>query len=139
MAVAKRAALGPRQTVVFTTKKVGGKNVTLYSNVPAETVKLFGLKVVANAKGRDYTVNGKKVTGAEVRGSVGAGSMKLPVGKPVSKTVNGKKVTRQKYRSIPVPAGATVKDMKAFATKITTNKPTKIVTPRGVSYGLATK
>ncbi|MBW4421543.1 MAG: hypothetical protein KME13_20350 [Myxacorys californica WJT36-NPBG1] len=131
----KRAAIGPRVTVAIGSKKVGNQTVTLYSYMPKTVADLFGFKAVAAPKAKDRTQNGKKITGGLIRGSIGAGSIKVPIGKPTKKkNAAGKQVTVQKYRSIPVPNGATNAMIVAFLKKASKNKPDRFVSRDGRSY-----
>jgi hypothetical protein len=131
----KRPAIGPRVTVAIGTKKVGNANVTLYSYMPKTVADLFGFKAVAAPKAKDRTVGGKKITGGLIRGSIGAGSIKVPIGKPTKKKgTSGKTTTVQKYRSIPVPNGATNAMIVAFLKKAGKNKPTSFVSRDGRTY-----
>lgn len=131
----KRPAIGPRITVVIGTKKVGNETVTLYSYMPKAVADLFGFKGVAAPKSKDRKVGNKTITGNLLRGSSGAGSIKVPIGKPIKKkNAKGKQTSVQKYRSIPVPNGATNVMIVAFLKKATKNKPTSFVSRDGRTY-----
>lgn len=94
----KRPAIGPRVTVSVGSKKVGSANVVLYSYMPKTVADLFGFKAIPAPKSKDRTVNGKKVAGSLIRGSLGAGSIKVPIGKPTKKkSASGGSTEVQKY------------------------------------------
>ncbi len=136
----KRAAIGPRVTVSIGSKKVGNQTVTLYSYMPKTVADLYGFKPIAAPKAKDRTVNGKKVTGGLIRGSLGAGSIRVPIGKPIKKkSKTGGTTTVQKYRSIPVPNGATNAMIVAFLKKASKNKPASFVSRDGRSYPVTAK
>lgn len=131
----KRPAIGPRVTVSVGTKKVGNATVTLYSYMPKTIADLFGFKAISAPKSKDHTVNGKKVAGGLIRGSFGAGSIKVPIGKPTKKkSKSGGSTSIQKYRSIPMPNGATNVMISAFLKKATKNKPASFVSRDGRTY-----
>lgn len=132
----KRAAIGARQTVAIGSKKVGNTTVTLYSYMPKTIVDLFGFKAIAAPKGKQRTINGKKVEGGLLRGSVGAGSIKVPIGKAPT---TGKNKGKQKFRSIPMPNGVTNAMIAAFLKKATKNKPEKFVSVGGRTYPVSAK
>lgn len=132
---AKRPLIGPRVTVPVGSKKVGNANVTLYSYMPKTVADLFGFKPISAPKSKDRTVGGKKIAGSLIRGSFGAGSIKVPIGKPTKKkSATGKSTSVQKYRSIPMPGGATNVMIEAFLKKATKNKPSSFVSRDGRSY-----
>lgn len=137
----KRPAIGPRVTVSVGTKKVGTANVTLYSYMPKTVADLFGFKAVSAPKSKDRTVNGKKIAGGLIRGSIGAGSIKVPIGKPIKKknSTTGKQVSVQKFRSIPMPNGATNVMIVAFLKKASKNKPPSFVSRDGRTYSVTAK
>ena len=136
----KRPAIGPRVTVAIGSKKVGSATVTLYSYMPKTVADLFGFKPVAAPKAKDRTVNGKKVAGGLIRGSIGAGSIKVPIGKPTKKkSKSGGSTSVQKYRSIPVPNGATNAMIVAFLKKASKNKPGSFVSRDGRTYPVTAK
>ena len=130
-AAKKRAAIGPRVTVSIGSKKVGTKTVVLYSYMPKTVADLFGFKAISAPKSAGKTVGGKKTEGNLIRGSVGAGSIKVPIGKAPSRGINKGK---QKYRSIPMPSGATNVMIVAFLKKATKNKPDRFVSKDGRTY-----
>lgn len=136
----KRPAIGPRVTVSVGSKKVGTANVTLYSYMPKTVADLFGFKPISAPKSKDRTVNGKKVAGSLIRGSLGAGSIKVPIGKPTKKkSKSGGNTTVQKYRSIPMPNGATNVMIVAFLKKASKNKPASFVSRDGRTYPVSAK
>lgn len=131
----KRPAIGPRVTVSVGSKKVGNANVTFYSYMPKTVADLFGFKAISAPKSKDRTVNGKKVAGSLIRGSFGAGSIKVPIGKPTKKkSKTGGTTSVQKFRSIPMPGGVTNVMIAAFLKKATKNKPASFVSRDGRSY-----
>lgn len=135
----KRAAIGPRVTVAVGSRKVGNQTQILYSYMPKTVADLFGFKPAPNAKAKDRTVSGKKITGGLIRGSFGAGAIKVPVGKPTKKkNAAGKAVSVQKYRSIPMPGGMTNTMISTFLKKASKNKPTSFVSRDGRSYPVST-
>ncbi len=129
--MAARPKIGPRVTVAIGTKKVGNANKTLYSYMPKTVADLFGFKAISAPKSKDRTVAGKKVEGSLIRGSIGAGSIKVPIGIAPSK---GKNKGKQKFRSIPMPSGATNVMIIAFLKKATKNKPPTFVSKDGRTY-----
>jgi hypothetical protein len=136
----KRPAIGPRVTVAIGSKKVGNATVSLYSYMPKTVADLFGFKAISSPKSKDRTVNGKKVTGSLISGSIGAGSIKVPIGKPTKKkSKSGGTTTIQKYRSIPMPNGATNAMIVAFLKKATKNKPDRFVSRDGRTYPVTAK
>ena len=137
----KRPAIGPRVTVTIGTKKVGNQTVVLYSYMPKTVSDLFGFKPISAPKSKDRTVNGKKVSGGLIRGSIGAGSIKVPIGKPLKKKIKatGKFGMVQKFRSIPMPNGANNTMIAAFLKKATKNKPDRFVSKDGRTYPITAK
>jgi hypothetical protein len=112
----------------------------MYSYMPKTVADLYGFKPIAAPKAKDRTVNGKKVTGGLIRGSLGAGSIRVPIGKPIKKkSKTGGTTTVQKYRSIPVPNGATNAMIVAFLKKASKNKPASFVSRDGRSYPVTAK
>lgn len=131
MAATKSKALGPRVTVLVgqIKKKVGGKdtNVNVYSYMAKTTADFFGFKTEASATSTPSSKSGgKKRSPRLIRGSSGAGSIKVPAGKPA----NGK----QAYKRIPVPSGLPLTQIKAFLQKASKNKPERFVSRDGRSY-----
>ena len=107
----QRQKIGPRVTVVFGSVTVaksqnssGTGRTVKYSYMRKSTADYFGLKAVPNA-----VVQTKNKKNLPVRGSKGAGSIKIPVGSGTGSKAgasNGKgKVV---YKSIPVPSGANI-------------------------------
>lgn len=128
----KRAAIGARVTVAIVTKKLkSGQSKTFYSYMPKVVADLFGFKAIAAPKSQ---TKDKKREGSLLRGSVGAGSIKVPVGKPISKKVGGKTTKVQKFRSIPIPNGVSNVGIAAFLRKATKNKPAFFVSKNGRTY-----
>lgn len=128
---AKRPAIGARVTVVVATKKTKDGSKTFYSYMPKAVADLFGFKAIAAPKSKSK-VKGRE--GTLLRGSIGAGSIKVPIGKPTTKKVGGKTVKVQKYRSIPIPNGVSNAGIAAFLRKATKNKPEKFVSKDGRTY-----
>jgi hypothetical protein len=136
----KRPKIGPRVTVAVGSKKVGNATVQLYSYMPKGVADLFGFKAIAAPKSKDRTVGGKKIAGGLLRGSFGAGSIKVPIGKPTTKkNAAGKSTSVQKYRSIPMPNGVTNTMIAAFLKKATKNKPVSFVSVGGRTYPVTAK
>lgn len=136
----KRPAIGPRVTVTVGTKKDGTVSKTLYSYMPKVVADLFGFKAIAAPKSKDRTVGTKKIAGSLIRGSSGAGSIKVPIGKPIKKkNKTGGTTSVQKYRSIPMPNGVTNVMIAAFLKKATKNKPTSFVSRDGRTYPVSAK
>ena len=127
--MAKGTKLGPRVTVQFgaasrQSKKTGSgsTNNARYVYMLKSTAELFGFKVVPSAG-----VKTKKGGTRVVRGSIGSGSIKVPAGSP-------DKDGKQKFKSIPVPAGATVADIQKFLKTASKTKPTSFVSVDGRTY-----
>jgi hypothetical protein len=133
----KRPKLGPRASVVIGTvkKKVGGKDVTvkLISFMSATTAAFYGFKAEAVKSTATKNAAGKVQAPRLIRGSVGAGSIKVPAG-VASKAKGG----TQKFKSIPMPAGATNVQIEAFLKKATKNKPKSFVSRDGRTYPVGT-
>lgn len=127
----KRPLIGPRVTVSIGSKKVGTKTVVLYSYMPKTIADLFGFKAISAPKSVGRVINGKKTEGNLLRGSVGAGSIKVPIGKAPA---SGKRKGIQKFRSIPMPNGVTNVMIVAFLKKATKNKPDRFVSKDGRTY-----
>ncbi|MCC5624451.1 hypothetical protein [Nostoc sp. CHAB 5715] len=126
----KGTKLGPRVTVQFaaakkTSKKTGTQGGSArYVFMLKSTAEALGLKAVPQAG-----VKNKKGTTIAVRGSKGAGSIKVPIG--------NSKDGKQKYKSIPVPAGATINEIRQFLSKAS-NKPQSFVSVDGRTYPIVT-
>ncbi len=108
--------------------KLGNKTETIknqmYTWVRKEVAEYFNLTVVKNPKG------GKNNKGAEVRGTKGAGSIKLPTGK---KTAKG----YPQYYAIPVPGFFKVQDMREFINnRVKAKTPDTFIAPSGRSYSV---
>lgn len=119
-------ALGPRVTVLFAAAGRTGKGKTgkttnnaKYVYMLKSTATKFGFKEVPDAQ-----VKTKKETFLAVRGSKGAGSIKIPVG-------TGKD---QKLVRMPVPAGSTITEIKKFLQQAKSNKPETFYSVNGRSY-----
>lgn len=138
MATTNRKKLGPRTSVLVGTvkKKVGGKDVTvkLVSNMAASTAALFGFKSETIRSTPAKTSGGKTKAPRLIRGSKGAGSIKVPAG-----TTSKAKGGVVKYVSIPMPAGTTLNQIEAFLKKATKNKPTSFVSKDGRTHPIAIK
>jgi len=106
--------------------KIGSTTKTIknqvYTWVRKEVAEYFNMNVVANPKGGD----GNK--GAEVRGTKGAGSIKLPTGKKTSKGFT-------QYYAVPMPAYFKIEDMRKFVNdRVKQHKPERFIAPSGRSY-----
>jgi hypothetical protein len=128
----KKNLIGPRVSVLVAqiTKKVGSKSTktNVYSYMRKATAEFFGFKV-ANAVSTPASKTGTKKVAQLVRGSVGSGSIKVPVPK------NTKDKTKaQKYRQIPIPAGVGLVQIQSFLKKATKNKPESFVSKDGRTY-----
>ncbi len=127
----KGVKLGPRVTVEFAAAKRGSTKTgtqggsARYVYMLKSTAEALGLKVVPAAG-----VKNKKGTVIAVRGSSGAGSIKVPVA--------GGKDGKQKYKSIPVPGGATINEIRQFLSKAS-KKPQSFVSVDGRTYPISTK
>ncbi|GAX44717.1 hypothetical protein NIES4075_57360 [Tolypothrix sp. NIES-4075] len=130
----KGTKLGPRVTVQFASAKRQSKTAkgagqkpegAAYVYMLKSTAELFGFKAVPSAG-----VKTKKGNTIAVRGSKGSGSIKVPVG--------DSKDGKQKYKSIPVPAGATIADIQKFLKTATKTKPTSFSSVDGRSYPVVT-
>jgi hypothetical protein len=132
-----RPKLGARASVVVGTikKKVAGKDQTvkLVSYMAKSTADFFGFKTEVVRTTPSKTAAGKTKSPRLIRGSKGAGSIKVPAGK----TSKGKGSV-QKFKRIPMPAGVTLNQIEAFLKKATKNKPTSFVSKDGVSYPIST-
>jgi len=109
----------PRILVTFAT----AKDKTVYCVwVRASVAEKLGLKAAPQPLSTKKTKKGRSI---RMRGSVGAGSMRIHVG-------NGK------YVSVPVPASAGIDEMVAFCKKLK-SKPDHFYTPDGgkISVGTA--
>ena len=126
----KGVKLGTRVTVEFGAAKKGSKKTgtekssARYIYVLKSTAEALGLKVIPAAG-----VKNKKGTTIAVRGSSKAGSIKVPIGD----SKDGKK----KYKSVPVPGGATINEIRQFLSKAS-KKPTSFVSVDGRTYPIAT-
>lgn len=129
---ATNKALGPRVSVLVAQKKgvkgaKGGKK--LYSFMAKKTAELFGFAIDnraasgAAAKGKVQRI---------VRGSSGAGSIKVPI----SSGGSGNDA-KKKFVSIPIPSGVTLADIKTFLGKASKNKPDSFVSKQGRTYPLS--
>lgn len=123
--------IGPRVTVLVgqVKKKKGSTstNVNVYSYMPKSTADFFGFKIENAAKSTPSSKSGGKATTARLlRGSVGGGSIKVPVGK----TAKG----ATKYKQIPMPSGLPLAQIQAFLGKAKSNKPDSFVSRGGRTY-----
>lgn len=126
----KGVKLGIRVTVEFAAAKPSGQrgvksSSARYIYVLKSTAEALGLKVVAAAG-----VKNKKGNTIAVRGSSGSGSIKVPVGDA--------KDGKQKYKRVPVPANATINEIRQFLSKAS-KKPTSFVSVDGRTYPVVTK
>lgn len=130
----KGKKLGPRVTVQFAAAKRTPKgaqksksNNPVYVFMRKETAEYFGFKIVQSAG-----VKTKKGNTIAVRGSFGAGSIKVP--EPGNSD-------KKKYRQIPVPGNATIADVQKFLRTASKNKPEAFASVDGRTYpvGAATK
>jgi hypothetical protein len=125
----KGKKLGPRVTVQFAAAKKQPKGSktkggAVYVYMRKETADFFGFKIVPSAgvkTSKGYTL--------AVRGSFGAGSIKVP--DPTSKD-------KPKYKRIPVPASATIADIQKFLKTATKNKPQQFASVDGRTYPIVT-
>lgn len=129
----KGTKLGPRVTVQFAAakrqskdSKAAGKKTegAVYVYMLKSTADFLGLKAVPSAG-----VKTKKGNTVAVRGSKGSGSIKVPIGEA--------KDGKQKYKSIPVPAGATIAQIQNFL-KAAKTKPASFTSVNGRSYPIVT-
>jgi hypothetical protein len=130
----KSKTLGARVTVLVgqVKRKKNGKdtNVNVYSYMSKATADYFGFKIETSATSTPSSKGGgKKASPRLVRGSTGAGSIKVPAGKPT----NGK----QPFKRIPIPSGLPLTQIKAFLSKASKNKPTSFVSRDGRTYPIA--
>ena len=119
--------LGPRVTVLFSaassTGKGNTKNKTKYVYMRKATADYFGFKAVPDAQ-----VKTKNNRNMAVRGSFGAGSI----------TFYNRSGEKTKSIKIPVPAGATISQIKQFLQKASKNKPDSFSSVNGRSYPVTT-
>ena len=123
------AKRGPRATVLF--KQGSGNTPTKRVYMLKSTADFFGFKI---DKGIKITRNKTRLT---VRGSFGAGSIKVPTGRTGTTRVNGKTVKYEKTVDIPVPSGANIEDIRKFLRTATKNKPDRFATIYGRVYPVA--
>lgn len=132
--------LGPRVSVLFQSGQGQGKG--------ARSQYVFMLKSVAERLGfeavKDTTyqsaAKGKSQKARDItpRGSKGAKRIKVPLGgsrqdaRGATAPNNGAKT---RYVSVPVPANATLKSIKAFLSKAS-KKPTSFVSPDGITHAV---
>ncbi|AFY72962.1 hypothetical protein Syn7502_00830 [Synechococcus sp. PCC 7502] len=132
----KRAKVGPRASVVIGTvkKTIGGKSKTvkLVSYMAKSTADFFGFKTEAVKSTATKSAGGKTVAPRLIRGSIGAGSIKVPAGK-----TSAAKGGVQKFKQIPIPSGATNVQIEAFLKTATKNKPTSFVSRDGRTYAVS--
>jgi hypothetical protein len=140
-AQAKSKALGPRVSVLVgqVTRNVNGKPVkaNVYSYMLKSTAEYFGFKAVNAQTTPARKASGAKKSATLVRGTVGAGSIKVPVA--TAATGTGTKGKGSKYRRIPMPSGLTLAQIQAFLTKATKNKPQSFVSKNGRTYPVTVK
>jgi hypothetical protein len=119
--------LGPRVTVLFSsgTGKTGNKN-NKYVFMRKETADYFGFKIVVNP-----VIKTKAGYELPVRGTTGAGSIKVPLAKSGT-AKGGTKVVR--YRRIPVPASANISQIRKFLQTATRNKPEQFASTDGRTH-----
>lgn len=126
--MAKGKPLGPRVTVA-----VGkdSKGKATHSFMLKSVADFFGFQVVKQTyrKGKNNRI-------VSFRGSVGTGSIKIPTGKTVNRTVNGKQVKVKVYKQMPVPGGMTIPQIVAFLKKASKNKPDHFVTTDGQTHAV---
>lgn len=129
MATADKA-LGPRVTVLVATKKASGKGKgqkKLYSFMSKKAADYFGF--TAEAKPVGAAPKKKGAAQRVVRGSKGAGSIKVPKA--------NKKDGKNVYLSIPMPNGTTIEEIKAFLERGKSNKPDHFYSTMGKYYPLS--
>lgn len=128
--------LGPRVTVFFGKKPkkdrragggAGGANNPLYVYMLKKTAEFFGLKPTPRAT--IQVKRGNKTIRVPVRGANGA-SIKVKVG-----GTDGK----PKYKSVPVPTGATREQIEAFINTFKSNKPEGYISPDGKYWPIESK
>lgn len=125
--------LGPRVTVLFAatrgSKKSGKKGSASYVYMLKRIADAMGFTIVKNplVTRANKSKSGKTVK-VNVRGSVGAKRIKVPV--------PGDNDGKQNYYSIPVPANANITTIKAFLGKAK-KKVSYFVSPDGRSIPLA--
>lgn len=129
----KGKPLGPRVTVVFGKVTTGKrKGQTMYTYMLKSTADYFGFKAAPKAVGKKP----KKGQPRLIRGSKGGGSIKVAM-KRAGTAKGGKSVTR--FRSIPVPPGATLQDCQKFLQGASKNKPESFASKDGQTYPVAAK
>lgn len=125
--------LGPRTTIKFGKVSVYKRTAAGGTQKKTDDAYIRPLKSVADYFG----ISGEKIVTKKgiggrtysVRGTSGAGSIKLPTAKKV------KGVTR--YKSLPVPAQATIPQIKLFLNRVIKKaKPDHFVSPDGRSWPL---
>jgi hypothetical protein len=125
-----------REPIVRVTVQIKAKTKdkpAAYSYMSKATADLFGLTPV---KSNVRVVKGKNGKSRPVafRGSVGSGSIKVPL---KARTSRGNKQGKISYRSIPIPAGVTIVDIQKFLQSVKKNKPDSFVTKDGRMYPVA--
>ncbi|MBD2416065.1 hypothetical protein H6G80_03150 [Nostoc sp. FACHB-87] len=133
--------LGPRATVLFKSGSGQGKGAkSQYVYMLRSVAEKLGLKIVPDAtvtRKAPASSKGKKEIKVSVRGSFGAKRVKVPLPGTQSNTATRKGV-KVKYLSVPVPADATIADIKKFL-QGASKKPQSFVSPNGRTYSLSTK
>jgi hypothetical protein len=136
----KAQKIGPRVTVVFGTiqvansaNKSGGGRKTVYVYMRKSTAEYFGLKEAPNA-----VVQTKNKRKLPVRGSKGAGSIKIPVGAGTKVGGGAKGAGKVVYKRIPVPSGANIETIRKFIGTFSKNKPDSFVTKDGRTWPVGT-
>lgn len=133
--------LGPRATVLFKSGQGQGRGAkSQYVYMLRSVAEKLGLKVVPDAtitRSPAKTGKSKKEIKVSIRGSMGAKHIKVPLPGTNTRTANSKGV-KVKYLSVPVPANATIADIKKFL-QGASKKPQSFVSPNGRTYSLSIK
>jgi hypothetical protein len=138
MATQNKRKLGPRATVAFKSGQGQGRGAkTQYVYMLRSVAEKLGFKIVTDATVTRKAPKGSKAKEIKlpVRGSSGAKRIKVPLPDTNSRTANSKGAAT-KYLSVPVPANATITDIKKFLGNAS-KKPESFVSPDGRTYSLA--
>jgi hypothetical protein len=125
-----------REPIVRVTVQIKAKTKdkpAAHSYMSKATADFFGFTPV---KSNVRVIKGKNGKSRPVafRGSVGAGSIKVPL---KARTTRGNKQGKTAYRSIPIPSGVTIVDIQKFLQSAKKNKPDSFVTKDGRTYPIA--
>lgn len=124
----KGKPLGPRVTVKFGKVKVKNETKEAYVYMRKATAELFGFAFEEKIKIRI----GKNKQRVPIKGSVGAGSIKVYTGK---KTTKG----HRQIARIPVPGNATILEIQNFLKTAKKNKPENFFSVDGQSWPVSNK